>query len=263
MHVHFIKITNNNLGSCTSTTVSLPCDRRTCWDTDFQDFHPRSFVVLQTCWRLETGEPGKNRCLFFLSISVLSIYFPCLCWRWSEAEREDVGPGPWGECVCVCVCMWMCLHFEHICMWCVSAWKIKLLSCLVLSVYTQQIQHLLCLWLWTQKQETCPSIPNPPMFFHTRVPACLRACSPHDHGALTSEATALSSMLLQHPLSRSVIKPSRVTFLRLLSPAGHTGGTGRLHWPASVPWCPDRIPSTNGSAMVDHKRGPRLPSQQF
>lgn len=94
------------------------------------------------------------------------------------------------------------------------------------------------------------------MFFHTHVPACLHGRSPHGRGALTSEATALSSML-EHPLSRSVLNPPRVTFPRPLPPAGHTDGTVRKHLASVVTWHldhgpPHRIPSTIGSAVVDH-----------
>lgn len=126
----------------------------------------------------------------------------------------------------------------------------KLLSCLVLSVYAADTTSPLS--GPKNSRHVHPSVMPPCFFPHTHVPACLHVCSPHDHGALASGATALSSVSLQHPLSRSVIKPSRVTFLRYLSPAGHTGGTGKAAL-ASVPtWhlyhgATDRIPSTNGS----------------
>lgn len=80
-----------------------------------------SFPILLLLFRLVDVvrlKPGQNRSfiLFSLCLSVLSIYFPSLCWKCSEAEREDVGhttvkwrPGPQRSVLCVCVCVWECI----------------------------------------------------------------------------------------------------------------------------------------------------------
>lgn len=113
-----------------------------------------------------------------------------------------------GGCVRVRACVCVCDVYLH--------WKVTFLSCLV----TQQIQHLLFLWLWTQKQGTCPSLRNPPCSF---------------------------THMYQH----------------VYTTAPRQGGPGPWADLASGPRSPDRIPSTNGSAMVDREWLCRLPSQQF
>lgn len=114
----------------------------------------------------------------------------------------------------------MCIYMEN---------EVTVLSCLV-SVYTADTTPL-CVTLDPKTGDMSRPSVIPSCSF-THVPACLHVCPPHDHGALTSEATALSTMLFQHPLSRSVKKPSKVTLVRHLSPAGHTDWkAGRLAWP--------------------------------
>lgn len=158
---------------------------------------------LVSVFRQEGGKKKQMSCSFLSPISVLSIYFPCLCWRWNEAEREDVGrtamkwrPGPFRSVCGLCIC----ILSASVCDMSVSAGKNKLLSCLILPVYTHTpIQHILSLHesesqlnSTTRRKTTfetwghsppplCNSVIPPRSFMNTHTPACLHLHSPQCH----------------------------------------------------------------------------------